>query len=872
MPAASPFRPPATLRAPFRGPAPAMFSPMHPQRDHLLPPDPEAYRRAAHPRGRIIVIAPTRAACETIELAFGLHLETLLEREHGAELREWAARGKGFGIVAGTGVGKTLGIRPIAEAILQEPLKVGVVNREREATPETPSWNVVIVTTGIARRWFEDDLITGRDTLVVDEIHQTSAELELCLALGKRAGCRFIWLSATVDPSFYARYLDSADVLVTEAFDPALKAEVQVLPRTPEEFLDDRFIRHVIKERRGVAVFVPTRAEVEQLAARLGEQWKRLTTAFYHGGEPIRVIRPFLEGEVEHPWLLAMTAAGQSALNLRGLDTVVIYDARYGNVVDRGRNVLHRMYLGPNEILQMAGRVHGRVPGGEVFILSDRPLVFEELRPGPPEFQLAGDAERVAITCAALGVDASDLDLPVPLDRGAYRRALATLTARGLVDGGRLTAYGREVEAMPVERPWGELLVHATADLVPLVAVCSNIDSLHRMTREERDLHGVAVNGSDHLTAYNLYAEAVNRHGYLGEVYGLPRHLFDEGLEEWAERRGVLVKAIEDTALGTASVYRSLELPLPERLPYADRELRRRWADLVARIMPFDLVIDEQTADGQEARVAKTSVAGSWGAVAGTLRYFADRFGVPRASIEGTTLPYDLIRRSAALGPPRVSVGGPRRHQRLVVSRELTYFGFTLETETEVLEDEIPPALLGPAREALADALMAGETVHPDQSRIRRALAELNELWRRSGGTLGAASPAEARALIRRQLDRVESWDGFLRTRVVLDPDALVDPETRAALAELPSSARVKGDTVALDYDVEAGEAVVRMRLREGQAKRLQPRDLPSLDRPLRFEVIRGRRPPVRASSLAGLKAELGRLPRRDRVHRRRGS
>ena len=55
-----------------------------------------------------------------------------------------------------------------------------------------------------------------------------------------------------------------------------------------------------------------------------------------------------------------------------------------------------------------------------------------------------------------------------------------------------------------------------------MVAVCSNIDSLHRMTREERDLHGVVVNGSDHLTAYNLYAEAVNQHGYVGEVYGLP--------------------------------------------------------------------------------------------------------------------------------------------------------------------------------------------------------------------------------------------------------------------------------------------------------------------------------------------------------------
>ena len=110
-----------------------------------------------------------------------------------------------------------------------------------------------------------------------------------------------------------------------------------------------------------------------------------------------------------------------------------------------------------------------------------------------------------------------------------------------------------------------------------MVAVCSNIDSLHRMTREERDLHGLVANGSDHLTAYNVYAEAVNQHGYLGEVYGLPRHLFEEGLEEWAERRGVLVKAIEDMALGTASVYRALELPLPKPLPYASKEMRRRW-------------------------------------------------------------------------------------------------------------------------------------------------------------------------------------------------------------------------------------------------------------------------------------------------------
>src|SRR5215208_4006231 len=236
-------------------------------RDQFLPPDHEVFVASEPPTGRIIVIAPTRAACETIELALDLHIETVLEQQHGQEIRNLASAGKGFGIVAGTGTGKTLSIRPIAEEILRTShLRVSVVNREREATPETPSWNVIIVTTGIARRWFQDGDILPTDTLIVDEIHQTSAELELCLALGKRVGCRYIWLSATVDPTFYARYLGSADVLQVYSFDRSKAAKVSVVNEEPMQFLGDRFLQQVVKQRRGVGMFLPTRAGVEQAA------------------------------------------------------------------------------------------------------------------------------------------------------------------------------------------------------------------------------------------------------------------------------------------------------------------------------------------------------------------------------------------------------------------------------------------------------------------------------------------------------------------------------------------------------------------------------------------------------------------------------
>jgi len=826
-------------------------------------PDRDSFIGAEPPTGRVIVIAPTRAACETIELAVQLHIDTYLERHHGSRVRELARSGKGFGIVAGTGTGKTLAIRPIAEEILgTADLKVGVVNREREATPETPTWNLIIVTTGIARRWFEEGDILAADTVIVDEIHQTSAELELCLALGKRVGCRYVWLSATVNPDFYAKYLDSADVLEVFDFDPAKAAQVRVIHKQPLQFLDEGFLRQLAKAKRGVALFVPTRRGVEEAAEHVRRFGPRINTAFYHGGEPIRIIRPFLEGGEKKPYFLAMTAAGQSALNVRGLDTVIIDDKKFFNAINRGRNVLTQEHLGANEILQMAGRVHGRVEGGRVFILSDREIEFSALQPTEPEFQLAGDSERVAMTCAALGVRADELDLPVPLDRIAYRAALELLERRGIVERGRLTGYGRAVEALPVERAWAELLVHGNDDLLPHLAIMSSVESLHRMTRDERDLDGLIVPGSDHLTAYNLYAEAYGYAGRMGSVYGLPRHVFDEErIERWAERRGALVKSIEDAALGMASVYRSVGAPLPTRMANAGEEILRKFQQLLAEFMPFTLVIDEQTASGDEARVSKTSVCGSWGPITGELRYFADKFGNPRASIEGTQVPYDMLRPFAVVNEGELVYAADSKRSPLVLRRRVSYHGFELEREIEPIDEF--GELAGQARHTLADALARGEARHPAVRANQDAVESVRETYRRSGGKTPRLGLADLTALYERQLSDVNSVEEFRRKRLYVDADAIVAPEIRARYASLPASVPIRGREAEINYEVEEhdGESigVARIRLSEKMARTLTEDELPRLDRPLRFIVTRGVRGAARANSLEQLQEELDR-------------
>jgi hypothetical protein len=417
---------------------------------------------------------------------------------------------------------------------------------------------------------------------------------------------------------------------------------------------------------------------------------------------------------------------------------------------------------------------------------------------------------------------------------------------------------------MPVERPWAELLVNADDLLMPYLAVMASIESLHRMTRDERDLDGLIVPGSDHLTAYNLYAEAYQYAGRMGTVYGLPRHIFDEErIERWAERRGALVKSIEDAALGMASVYRAIGLPLPSKMLNAGEEALRSFQELLAGYMPFTLVMDEQTSWGDEARVSKTSVCGSWGAIAGELRYFADKFGNPRASIEGTQIPYDLLRRFADVAAGEVVYDPNNRRSPLALRRRVTYQGFELERDVEAI-DEFPAELADRARHALAEALARGEARHHGARENQDAVEAIRETYRRSGGKTPRLNFADLTALYERQLANVSSLAQFKQTPITIDVNAIVPAAVRERYASLPSSARVRDRDVEIHYDIEENAegtplGVARLRLPEKLARTLTDAELPTLDRPLRFIVTRGARGAARASSLADLQEELER-------------
>lgn len=683
---------------------------------------------------RVVVIAPTRSTCVNISVVLSNDEipPTLLIQEKGEELADAVIHLEdgGFGVVAGTGTGKTVAIRDICSAVLEDEKQVDVVTREHEATDYTWTCNVLVVTPGVAVNWLKSRKITADDLIVIDEIHQTSEHLELAMALAKRVGCTFVWMSATIDPEMYREYLGARKVIRCEATDPSRRANVSV--EKPAEWraplVPDRLLMgmkdKIIREKRGVACFVPTRAMAEQMAELFARE-DGIHAEFYHGGETAEKLRPYLLGEIAKPFIVFMTTAGASSLNIAGLDTVVIVDEWYTEVVKSGGvKSLEKLPLGPNELLQMGGRVHGRAKNGEIHILSKRDVNFHGLKPVAPEFKLGGDLERVALTCAKLRVDARELDLIGHIDLPAYARVVERFRDRGLIKQNgdlKLTDYGAKVERLPVEPHWGEILVRVeeTADieLMDVVIAISSIGSLYTLIRNEFwDREGLVVEGSDHLTSYNIVATALREFGYikyngeLGSEYKLRGDWFKKrhGEEElgefrsWCEKRMLNPKAIKEALLAMKSVYKVMghKLLEPEEFPLisADSDLHQRFLDLLASTQSLEFSNRSQNSGySQEIWSAKTSVAHGIRKL-GAVRLWKDKKGWIRATMEGTVVPEELVQKYSKKQVSSVNIYDGESYR---VVCQGTFAGEQLECWEEISKPEEVPAEYQPQLPAM---------------------------------------------------------------------------------------------------------------------------------------------------------------------------
>jgi hypothetical protein len=664
---------------------------------------------------RIVVVAPTRSTCVNLRHLIGLASlpETLLTRECGEELQAAIAELPlgGFGIVAGTGTGKSAAIREICRQVLKKQrLDVGVVTLEHQADDATRKCDVLVITPGVAVMWAKRGTLGKSDLIVCDEVHQTSEHSELAMALLKRIGCTFVWMSATIDPSVYQEYLGARRVIACTAYDEARRAEVTYhRGGSAQRFLQLR-LSEIAAGERGVAIFVPSRAEAEALANEFNGQ-HGVYVDFYHGGESAEKLRAFIEGSIPRPYVIAMTSAGASSLNLTGLDTVAIVDRCFTQVIKKGRLQLVSQRLDPNTLLQMAGRVDGRALSGQVHIMTDNlSLDLRAIRPEAPRFVLGGALESLALTSASLGVDARELDLIGGLDHDAYDRVFSRFVARQLIavkDGvPELTSLGKKCERLPVEVAWAEIVVRAQAvdnpELFRVVCLTACTNELFKLTIQRRTKPNaevwakrgdpLTVEGSDHLTSHNIVAEALR---LFGRSTGREYRLKGAPFSSWCKAHGYSSREIQNIALLASSLFRQLGLELPEPTEfapvYAGEEEYRLFIELLAVVQSMDYVHNGRH---DERHVYGNDMYGvSYGqSVLGAIRLWTDKSGRASASVEGTEIPFDVVERNLVRGPlmplELAEDGGMR------VSFTQTFAGQLIRASRSVVSlDELPAGL-----------------------------------------------------------------------------------------------------------------------------------------------------------------------------------
>jgi hypothetical protein len=220
----------------------------------------------------------------------------------------------------------------------------------------------------------------------------------------------------------------------------------------------------------------------------------------------------------------------------------------------------------------------------------------------------------------------------------------------------------------------------------------------------------------------------------------------------------------------------------------------------------------------------------------------------------------ELIRRYATRGRDALVYDPRRKHGPLMLQRKVEYFGFELENELETV-DEFPPALAAEARHLLAESLARGEARHFAVKKNREVVERIREAYKRSGGETKCLGLSELTAFYQGRLSGVNSLEEFKSARLNVDPGEFVPREIRDRLDRLPKHILIRDREVEIDYDVEERDGtrigVARLRLPEKIARTLSEEEIPRLDRPVRFVVLRGQRGAVRSDSLEDLQERL---------------
>ena len=387
------------------------------------------------------------------------------------------AAGRGVrGMIAHTQP-RRLAARTVAARIAQElqaPLggQVGFAVRFSRAWSEDTL--VKVMTDGLLLAEIQHDRrLAAYDTLILDEAHERSLNIDFLVGYAKRLlrrrrDLKLIVTSATIDVEAFQRHFDGAPVVSVGGRGYPVDVVWRDAEDDPDPIaacLDEIAGRRSRSSARDVLVFLPGEREILETSQRLRRAYRdRYEVLPLYSRLPAREqARIFASRPAANPRVILATNVAETSVTVPNV----------GYVIDSGlarisrysfRSKIQRLPVEPisqASAEQRKGRC-GRVAPGTCYRLYSEADFENRPRYTDPELTRTNLAS-VVLQMRAFGLgDVSRFPFIDPPDPRAVRDAVRGLQELGALDGDRLTQIGRSMARLPVDPRLARMLIAAS--------------------------------------------------------------------------------------------------------------------------------------------------------------------------------------------------------------------------------------------------------------------------------------------------------------------------------------------------------------------------------------------------------------------------
>ena len=338
-----------------------------------------------------------------------------------------------------------------------------------------PGTRILYATPGIVLRMLARGNPGEFETVILDEFHERSLDVDLLLSLFlKRFRGRLLVMSATLDGEGVARHLGGRHLRAEGSVFPVDRRYLAGGALLPEVRGLEGRIREALAtaadEPGDVLVFLPGKAEIAATAQALSHR-RDFEVLALHGGltlaEQSRAFR-----RADRRKVILSTNVAETSVTLPDIGVVIdsglVRQTRYHG----GRGFLTLVPLAMDSADQRAGRAGRTRPGVCYRLWSEAARIEKNTLPEVYREALMP----LVLAAAACGEQVDDLPFLDPPKEHAVASAREELRALGAVDDrGSITGRGRQIFGLPLDAELGNLLVEAEArgalpDAIDLVA------------------------------------------------------------------------------------------------------------------------------------------------------------------------------------------------------------------------------------------------------------------------------------------------------------------------------------------------------------------------------------------------------------------